>query len=66
MTLEYKPASDTQHYVTHSDNTHHTTAAAAADDGNGGDNDNNTVPYLRTLQSSLTQCSENLQPPCRN
>ena len=45
MTLEYKPASDTQHCITHSFNTYHTTD----DDGGGSDDDdddnnNNTVP----------------------
>jgi len=45
MTLEYKPASDTQHYVTHSNNTYDTTATDTDD----------TVPYLITLKSSLTQ-----------
>jgi hypothetical protein len=46
---------------THSNNTHNTTD----DEDDDGDN-NSTVPYLRTLQSSLTQCSENLQSPSTN
>ena len=68
MTLEYKPASDTQHCITHSFNTYHTTDddGGGSDDDDDDDNNNNTVPYLRTLQSSLTQCSENLQSPCTN
>jgi len=65
VTFEYKPASDTQHYVPHSNNTRNTTDDDYEDNNNNNDN-KNTVPYLRTLPSSLTQCSENLLSPCTN